>query len=153
MELFNKFRLSVIAWSKQVLWFSRYALRSSSVHKMTVMLVTSLCWWLYKGDWFQMFVAKSLSWRFSQCIKSVTIILNWSPTSQTCHQHIWSPTSVTNIDVTVITITIQTLNNSHGWNFQAIISGKQVFKTDKVLKSPHNIKNNEISSQHFLQPT
>ena len=23
-----------------------------------------------------------------------------SPTSQTCHQHIWSPTSVTNIDVT-----------------------------------------------------
>ena len=27
--------------------------------------------------------------------------MNWSPTSQTCHQHIWSPTSVTNIDVTV----------------------------------------------------
>ena len=27
-------------------------------------------------------------------------VLNRSPTSQTCHQHIWSPTSVTNIDVT-----------------------------------------------------
>ena len=113
---------------------------------MTVMLMTSLCWWLYDGDWFQIF-------RFSQCIKSVTNIMNRSPTSQTCHQHIWSPTSVTNIDVTVITITIQTLNNSHGWNFQAIISGKQELKTDKVLQSPHNIKNNEMNSQHFLQPT
>ena len=27
-------------------------------------------------------------------------MLNRSPISQTCHQHIWSPTSVTNIDVT-----------------------------------------------------
>ena len=27
-------------------------------------------------------------------------VLNQPPTSQTCHQHIWSPTSVTNIDVT-----------------------------------------------------
>ena len=70
------------------------------------MLVTSLCWWLYDGDWFQMLVAESLYWRLfslfwwvSQCIKSVTNILNRSPTSQTCHQHIWSPTSVANIDV------------------------------------------------------
>ena len=55
------------------------------------MLVTEpLCWRLF-----------SLCWWFSQCIKSVTNILNWSPKSQTCHQHIWSPTSVTNIDVTV----------------------------------------------------
>ena len=71
------------------------------------MLVTSLCWWLYDGDWFEMLVAESLCWRlfslcwwFSQCIKSVTNILNRSPISQTCHQHIWSPTSVTNIDAT-----------------------------------------------------
>ena len=35
-------------------------------------------------------------------------VLNRSPTSQTCHQHIWSPTSVTNIDVTVKTATIVT---------------------------------------------
>ena len=76
-----------------------------------VMLVTSLCWWLYDGDWFEMLVAESLCWRlfslcwwFSQCIKSVINIFNRSPTSQTCHQHIWSPTSVTNIDVTKISI-------------------------------------------------
>ena len=56
---------------------------------VTVMLVTSLCWWLFP-----------LCWWFSQYLKSVTYILNRSPTSQTCHQHIWSPTSVTNIDVT-----------------------------------------------------
>ena len=65
------------------------------------------CWHRYVGDWFQMLVAESLCWRlfslywwFSQCIKSVTNILNRSPTSQTCDQHIWSPMSVTNIDVT-----------------------------------------------------
>ena len=74
---------------------------------MTVMLVTSLCWWLYDGDWFEMVVTESLCWRLfslcwwiSQYIKSVNNILNWSPTSQTWHQHIWSPISVTNIDVT-----------------------------------------------------
>ena len=78
--------------------------------QVTVMLVTSLFWWLYDGDWFQMLVAESLCWRlftlcwwFSQCIISVTNILNRSPTSQTCHQHIWSPTTVTNIDVTMST--------------------------------------------------
>ena len=74
---------------------------------VTVMLVTSLYWGLYDGDRFQMLVAESLYWRLfslcwwvSQCIKSVTNILNRSPTSQTCHQHIWPLTSVTNIDVT-----------------------------------------------------
>ena len=79
---------------------------ADSIWWVTVMLVTSLCWWLYDGDWFQMLAAESLCWRlfslcwwFSQCIKSVTNILNRSPTSQTCHRHIWSPTSVTNIDL------------------------------------------------------
>ena len=43
----------------------------------------------------------SLYWWFSQCMKLFTFILKWSPTSQTCHQHIWFPTSVTNIDVTL----------------------------------------------------
>ena len=76
---------------------------------VTLMLVTSLCWWLYGGDSFEMLVTESLCWRlfllcwwFSQYIKSVTNILNRSPTSQTCHKHIWSPTSVTNIDVTLM---------------------------------------------------
>ena len=48
-----------------------------------VMLVTDLrCWWQnhYVGDFLN--------------------VLNRSTTSQTCRQHIWSPTSVTNIDVT-----------------------------------------------------
>ena len=60
------------------------------------MLVT-LCWWpilgiisvFYVGDRFLMLVPSSWCW--------------WrdlSPTSKTCHQLIWSPTSVTNIDVT-----------------------------------------------------
>ena len=41
------------------------------------------------GDWYLMFVPNSwCCWR------------DLLPTSQTCHQHIWSPTSVTNIDVT-----------------------------------------------------
>ena len=103
------------------------------------MLVTSLCWWLYDGDWFQMLVAESLCWWFFQCIKSVTNILNRSQTSQTCHQHIWSPTSVTNIDVTVLltwqiqTFWTLTLNkhakilniyivsiNSHIWKFSSL---------------------------------
>ena len=74
---------------------------------VTVMLVTSLCWWLYDGDWFHMLVTESLCWRlfslcwwFSHCIKSVANILNRSPTSKTCYQLIWSQTSATNIDVT-----------------------------------------------------
>ena len=72
------------------------------------MWVTSLCWWLYNNDWFQMLVTESLCWLlftlywwFSECIKSLTNILNRSPMSQRCHQHIWSATSVTNINVTL----------------------------------------------------
>ena len=79
---------------------------AESVLQVKVIMVTSSCWWIYDGDWFQMLVAESLCWRFfSLCwwfSKSFTNILNRSPTSQTCHQHIWSPWSVTNIDVTVI---------------------------------------------------
>ena len=63
---------------------------------VTVMLVTSLYWWLYDGNWIEMLVAESLCWRlfslwwwFFLCINSVTNILNLSPTS------------VTNIDVTL----------------------------------------------------
>ena len=67
-----------------------------------VMLVI-LRWWLIwdVGGRIIMLATFSLCWWFSQCIKSVTNILNRSPTSQTCHQHIWSSTSVTNIDVTI----------------------------------------------------
>ena len=79
---------------------------AQTVQMVTVMLVTSLCWWLYDGDRFEMLVTESLCWWFFslcwwffQCIKSVTNILNRSPTS---YQHIWSPASVTNIDVAKI---------------------------------------------------
>jgi len=54
------------------------------------MMVTDLrFWWQnhYVGDFFR-YVGDFFS------------VFNRSPTSQTCHQHIWSPTSVTNIDVT-----------------------------------------------------
>ena len=64
---------------------------------VTVMLVTSLCLWLYDGDWFEILVAESLCWRlfslcwwFFPCIKSVTNISNLSPThfvSNIRHQH------------------------------------------------------------------
>ena len=54
------------------------------------MIVTDLrSWWqnYYVGDFFR-YVGDFLN------------VSNRSPTSQTYHQHIWSPTSVTNIDVT-----------------------------------------------------
>ena len=55
------------------------------------MMVTDFrCWWQnhYVGDFFR-YVGDSSN------------LLNRSPTSQSCHQHIWSPTSVTNINVTL----------------------------------------------------
>ena len=54
-----------------------------------MLVAESLCWRLFP-----------LCWWFSQSLKSVTNILSRSPTSQTCYQHIWSSTSVTNMDVT-----------------------------------------------------
>ena len=63
-------------------------------------MVTSLCWWLYEGDWFEMLVTESLCWRLFRYVDDFLNVLNRSPTSKTCHQHIWSQTSVTNIDLT-----------------------------------------------------
>ena len=57
---------------------------------MTWMLVTDLrCWWQnqYVSDFFRY-------------VGDFANVFNRSPTSQTCHQHIWSLTSVTNINVT-----------------------------------------------------
>ena len=77
------------------------------------MFVTSLCWWLNDDDWFEMLVAESLCsrlfslyWWFSQCIKSVTYILNRPPTSQTPthlvsnirHQHRCNPEVQSDLD-------------------------------------------------------
>ena len=93
-------------WLQHGIVSHRLDTKGNSVSWVTVMLVTSLCWWLYDGDRFEMLVAESLCWRrfllcwwFSQSIESVAKILNRSPISQSCHQLIWSQTSVTNIHV------------------------------------------------------
>ena len=72
------------------------------------MLVTSLCWWLYDSDRFEILVAELLCWRlfslcwwFFQCIKSVTNIFNWSPThlvSKIRHQHQCDHSTTPNFD-------------------------------------------------------
>ena len=69
----------------------------TELNSVTVMLVTTLCWWPHDGDWFEMLVADLLCWRlislccwFSQCIKSVTNISYLSSThlvSNIRHQH------------------------------------------------------------------
>ena len=63
---------------------------------VTVMLMTSLCWWLYDGDWFQILVAEC--WRFFRYVGDFLNVLNRSPNlSHICHtfglQHP-SPTSM-----------------------------------------------------------
>ena len=66
------------------------------------------CWWhRYVGD-FMMVTDFRYWWQnhyvgdFFRYIGDFLNVLNRSPTSQTCHQHIWSPSSVANIDVTRI---------------------------------------------------
>ena len=107
---------------------------------MFVMIVTDLrCWWQnhYVGDFFR-------CWWFSQCIKSVTNILNRSPTSQTCHQHIWSPTSVANIDVSHQNIRMLEPNLISAVFIFAFFS-KLAFLL-KVLQSGRNFKSWHLKS-------
>ena len=53
-----------------------------------------------------MLVTESLCWRFVQCNIN---LFNRSPTSHTCCQHISSPTSITNIDVTMDSLLLNLL--------------------------------------------
>ena len=46
------------------------------------------------------------------------MLVTW-PTSQTCHQHIWSPTSVTNINVTFLFRFFSWYCGSSEWNQRA----------------------------------
>ena len=76
---FNIFQ-QIDFWVRQIAYFMW-------VYLVTVMLVTTLCWWFTDGDRFKMLVTESLCWRllslcwwFFQCIKSVTNILNLLPT-------------------------------------------------------------------------
>ena len=67
---------------------------------VTVMLVTLVCWWLYDDDWFEMSVADHYVGDFFRYVGDFLNVLIRSPTSQTWRQHIWSTTSVADIDVT-----------------------------------------------------
>ena len=57
-----------------------------------LLTVTDLrCWWRNRvADFFHL-------------VGDLLNVLNWSPISQTCHQHICCPTSLTNIHVTELT--------------------------------------------------
>ena len=69
------------------------------------------CWWhCYVGDRFEMLVAET-SW-IGHHLESVNI-RNRSPTYQTCHQRICSPTSVTNINVTTLRWSEQSQDSRH----------------------------------------
>ena len=99
-------------YSQQSVWWLKSYGNSSSRNSTgdsdvgdIVMLVT-LWWWLIWD------VGGRIIMLATFCVMLVifsmyeigmyeTNILNRSPTSQTCHQHILSPTSVTNIDVTI----------------------------------------------------
>ena len=82
------------------------------------MMVTDLRYWWrnrYVGD-FMMATDLRCCWRnhyggdFFRYVGDFLNVLIHSPTSQTCHQHIWSPTSVTTIDVTLKFSLIQTIS-------------------------------------------
>ena len=79
------------------------------------MLATSFCWWLYDDDWFQTLTISCWCKNLGDLLKE----LNRSPTSQTCHQHIWSPRSVTNIHSLTLTygnkLVIIIIFASYGW--------------------------------------
>jgi len=82
---------------------------------MTMMLATSLWWWLNDGDfrcWWQNHYVGDFFHYVWDFLNEFTNILNRSPTSKSCHQHIWSQTSVINIDVTVIILVKRELRGS-----------------------------------------
>ena len=100
------YRINVPFYGKsegwQWCWWHRYV--------GDIVMLMTLWWWLISdvggriimlATFFVMSVTFFVMSVFSQRIKSVTNILNRSLTSKTCHQHICSPTSVTNIVVTI----------------------------------------------------
>ena len=78
ISILTKARRSSVMFSN---YFHYSWLTASTV---TVMLVTTLCWWCYDGDRYNLLITKSL------CLRLFSF-LNRSPTSLTCHQHILSP--------------------------------------------------------------
>ena len=83
-----------------------FTLAEIGIIEVTVMLVTSLCWWLNYGDHYKMLMTNKYvgdipighrHHNMPECdVTSLMLIryVDFSPTSKSCHQHIWSPTSM-----------------------------------------------------------
>ena len=84
MTHFRSFAISILFWPLIVKWL----VGNGNSDVGDIFMLVTFGWWL-------------ISDVSDRIIILVTNILNRSPTSQTCHQHIWSPTSVTNIDLIV----------------------------------------------------
>ena len=100
--IFKKLSLN---WKGEIVWketgfanqnFQRQFKRVNyGTARVIVMLVISLCWWLYDDDRFEILVAESICWQlFSLCWWFFNA-LNRSSTYPSCQQHI--PSSVTSI--------------------------------------------------------
>ena len=72
---------------------------------VTVMLVTSLCWWLYDGDWFQMLVA-------------IFVMLVIFPMYQIGHQHSESVTNISNLSSTHL---VSNIRHQHRCNRHIVV--------------------------------
>ena len=116
----------------------------------TVMLMTTLCWWFYDGDRFKNSVTEFICWRLFYAGDFFNV-LNRSPTSETCHQHISSPTSATNIDVTV---EIKTYYKLFVWteNINSFLSG-WLLKISPRNVEPDLINVKIMTTFRFLFPT
>ena len=120
-------------------------LRKQSFEKSaTVMLVRTLCWWLYDGSRPKMLVTESVCWQFFTHIGDFFNI-NHRPSSW-WHQHKPSPISFTNIDVNEKSTMMRWLSlvkfNEVFEDFQLrvailpiIIPKRYLFFKDKVVQS------------------
>ena len=67
-----QFRTVMLLNNCYIVWLWRMIIKLKNRHpgpfilwsRVTGMLVTSLCWWLYDGDWFEILVTESLCWWF-----------------------------------------------------------------------------------------
>ena len=99
------------------------------------MMVTDFrCWWQYP------YVED-----FFRYVGDILNVLNRSPTSQTCHKHIWPSTSVTKIDVTVKNALIEFINfqkinlsclsfSSHSFTYSDAFSCFQSSRARKISR-------------------
>ena len=97
------------------------------------------CWWhRYFGGTIIMLATFFVMLVIHQCTKSIANILNRWPTSQTCHQHTWSRTSVTNINAT------------RTWWWPTLIPNTQ--KLSLTINCQHQNVMNNIVSRCCWQP-